>query len=144
MDGVRDAMGLRSMSTEVGSGKLKINDGWVHRVDKTGGPPVQILEAIEAEATAWTSPGSPSSGCSSGPEVILACIPRISRCHILDAAVMHRCDRSARKDGATALECAPTDKRTVTRTSTSSINVILRTHHSIWPATTALNVSVPF
>jgi hypothetical protein len=53
---------------------------------------------------------------------------------------MHRCDRNPRKDGATALECAPTDKRTVTRTLTPSINVILRTHHSIWRATTALDV----
>lgn len=63
-------------------------------------------------------------GCTSGPEVTLAYIPRISRCHILDAAVMHRCDRNARKDGATALECAPTDKRIATRASTLSINVI--------------------
>jgi len=125
------------MSMEVGSGKLKMNDGY------TGSTKREVHPSRNVEATAWTSPGSPSSGCSSGQEIILAYTPRISRCHILDAAVMHRCDRSARKDGATALECAPTDKRTVTRALTLSINVILRTHHSIWSATTALDVRVP-
>lgn len=44
--------------------------------------------------------------------------PRISRCHILDAAVLHRCDLNRENHGATAQECAPTDKRTVTRAST--------------------------
>ena len=44
-------------SLEVGSGKLK-NERRLHRVDKTGGPPVQRREA--AEAAAWTSPGSSS------------------------------------------------------------------------------------